>query len=275
MGNINGILDLLLEKKGLDFNGYRLSMIERRIQSRIRNTNCKNQKEYSSYVNKNSEELDRLIDAFTINVSRFFRDSLTFEYISKVIIPELFISRDLEQAKNLRIWSACCSFGEEPYSIAILLDEFLKKEKYSKSINIFATDIDRKALGRAIEGKYNFESIQNVKYGILKEYFMEDGNQFLLDPEIKKTVQFSFYDLLDKNHLSPPESIFGGFDLVLCRNVLIYFEPEYQKEIFSKLHKSLKVNGFLVLGESEVPNKEILHRFKRETNCCKIYRKIG
>jgi chemotaxis protein methyltransferase CheR len=226
-------------------------------------------------LNQNTDEFDHLIDAFTINVSRFFRDSLTFDYISKIILPDLFLSKDHEQDNNLRIWSAGCSFGEEPYSMAIILKEFLKKEKSTKKINIFATDIDRKALACAADGSYNFDSVKDVKFGILKEYFTAEGNQFLLDPEIQKTVHFSFYDLLDKKHLSPPESIFGGFDLVLCRNVLIYFEPEHQKEIFRKLHKSLKVNGYLILGEAEVPNQEIFHKLKRETNCCKIYRKIG
>ncbi len=265
------IIKLLHEKRGFDFSGYRGAMIERRLQKRIYATKSENKDEYYNYLLQNPDEFDLLIDVFTINVSRFFRDAPTFEYLSKIIIPDLFLSKE----NSLRIWSAGCSFGEEPYSVAILLNEFLKKEKFKKDIHIFATDLDKKALAKASIGTYNFDSIKDTKYGILKDYFTPDGNQFTIDPEIKKRIQFSFFNLLDKNHLSPPESIFGGFDLVLCRNVLIYFEPEYQKEIFIKLHKSIKMNGYLILGEAEVPNQEIISKFRRETNCSKIYRKIG
>ena len=276
MESTKKIIDLLFEQSGYDFSGYRPSMIERRLHNRFRNTNMKSPEEYFNYIMQNPEELDHLVDAFTINVSSFFRNSLTYEYIRKFIIPELFHLKEQENENNLRIWSAGCSFGEEPYSISILLREFLKKDKNTKEkdIKIFATDIDRKALMGAAKGAYNFDSVKNVKYGILREYFTTEGKQFLLDAEIKKTVQFSFYDLLDKNHLSPPESIFGGFDMVLCRNVLIYFEPEYQKGIFSKLLRSVKKNGYLVLGEAEVPGQDILHKFRHVNNCCKIYRKI-
>ncbi len=86
-------------------------------------------------------------------------------------------------------------------------------------------------------------------------------------------VQFSFYDLLDKNRFVPPDSIFGGFDIVLCRNVLIYFDLDYQKIIFNKLYRSLNKNGYLVLGEAEVPVEGFKHKFRRENKCCKIYRK--
>ena len=88
-------------------------------------------------------------------------------------------------------------------------------------------------------------------------------------------VQFSFYDMLDKKRLVPPESIFGNFDLVLCRNVMIYFDLDYQIEIFEKLYRSLKPNGYLILGESEIPIEKFKHKFRRENKACKIYKKIG
>lgn len=272
---LKSILSLLKEQRGFDFSGYRTSMLERRVQKRVFASQSKNLDDYLSYLKEHPLELDNLIDVFTINVSRFFRNSLSFAYIIKIIIPDLFLTKTKEKDNSLRIWSAGCSFGEEPYSMAIILNEFLKKEDRNIRLDIFATDIDKKAIKRASVGTYGFESIKTVKYGILKKYFSQVDEKFILAPEIKQMVQFSFYDLLDKNHLVPPDSIFGGFDIVLCRNVLIYFEPSHQKIIFNKLYKSLNKNGYLILGEAETPIEGFKHKFRKENKNSKIYRKIG
>lgn len=250
-------------------------MLERRIQKRVYSTNSKNFDDYFKYLEQHSEELVNLIDVLTINVSNFFRDSLPFEYISKTIIPELFLTKTKEDDNSLRIWSAGCSSGEEAYSMAIIINEFLGKEESSILPTIIATDIDKKTLKRASEGSYGINSIGEVKHGILNKYFTKEGDQLKLTTEIKNKVQFSFYDLLNKKLKVPPDSIFGGFDIILCRNVLIYFEPDYQKIIFKKLYGSLNQNGFLILGEAEVPVESFRHKFRRENKCCKIYRKIG
>lgn len=272
---LNNLLNLLHQQRGFDFSGYRESMLERRIQKRVFATHSKDFDDYLNYLSQQPDEFDNLIDVLTINVSHFFRNSLSFEYISKIIIPDLIIDKKKEKDESIRIWSAGCSHGEEPYSMAIILNEILKKEESNLKPTIFATDLDKKAIARALDGVYGPESIKKVKYGILKKYFTKEGNQFKLDPGIKKMVQFSLYDMLDKNRLVPPESIFGGFDIILCRNVLIYFEPEFQKIIFNKLYKSLNKNGYLILGEAEVPVDEFKHKFKRENKYSKIYRKNG
>jgi len=271
---IKNILNLLKEQRGFDFTGYRTSMLERRIQKRIYDTNQKNFDDYFEYLIRQPDELDNLIDVFTINVSRFFRNSLAFEYINKIVIPKLFLSKAKVNDNSIRIWSAGCSYGEEPYSMAILINEFLRKEDASVNMSIFATDIDKKALKRASAGYYGFESVKKVKYGIYEKYFTKEENRFKISHEIKRKVSFSFFDLLDKNHIVPPDSIFGGFDIVLCRNVLIYFNLDHQKIIFKKLYKSLNQNGYLILGEAEVPIEGFNNKFRRENRFCKIYRKI-
>ncbi|MBU1013644.1 MAG: protein-glutamate O-methyltransferase CheR [Bacteroidetes bacterium] len=272
---LKNILNFLNDQRGFDFTGYRTAMLERRIQKRLYTTKIQNIDDYLSFLHEDPDELDYLIDVFTINVSRFFRNSLSFEHIRKTIIPEVFLDKIKAQDQHLRIWSAGCSFGEEPYSMAILINEFVEKEKLSMDLSIFATDIDKKALKRASEGSYTANSIKNVKYGLIEKYFTFNHDRFEIDPKIKKMVRFSFYDMLDKHHSVPSESIYGGFDLVLCRNVLIYFELEHQKLIFNKLYKSLNPNGYLILGEAEVPIEGFKHKFNRVNNCCKIYRKIG
>ncbi|MCF8298213.1 MAG: protein-glutamate O-methyltransferase CheR [Saprospiraceae bacterium] len=272
---LKNTLKILKEQRGFDFSGYRQTMLFRRIQKRIYATKCRDLNEYYNYLENNTDEFDNLIDVLTINVSSFFRDSLPFEFISRIIIPELLSQIAAGNDNNLRVWSAGCSFGEEVYSIAILINEFLNKEDIKIKPNIFATDIDKKALIRAKDGVYNANSIEHVKYRILSKYFEKEKEQFKLSSEIKKMVHFSFYDLLDKNNSVPPDSIYGNFDIVLCRNVLIYFEFEYQKIIFDKLYRSLKPNGYLILGEAETPIEEFKHKFKRENNFSKIYKKIG
>ncbi|MDA3955034.1 MAG: protein-glutamate O-methyltransferase CheR [Bacteroidales bacterium] len=275
MNKFSKILNLVKEQRNFDFTGSQESMLERRIQKRIHATNNKNIDDYFEYLNNNSAEIDNLIDVLTINVSRFFRNSLSFEYISSVIIPKLIFQKVQANENSLRIWSAGCSYGEEPYSIAIIFNEFLNKEKISLKLNIFATDIDKKALKHAAAGKYDSVSIKNIKYALLDKYFTQKEDYFTISSEIKRMVQFSFFDLLDKNHHVPQESIFGDFDLVLCRNVLIYFNPEYQKNIFNKLYKSMNKDSYLVLGESEVPVEAFKKKFKRVNNITKIYRKVG
>lgn len=270
------ILKYLQDKRGFDFSGYRTSMLGRRLQKRIFATSSKDTNGYLHYLESTPNELDHLIDVFTINVSRFFRNALTFEIISKIILPELLSEKLKKKDSNLRIWSAGCSYGEEPYSMAILIKEIKKKKEYAAIMpTIFATDIDKMALKKAAIGTYCFDSIKNVKYGILDTYFTKAENNFSLSPEIKNMVQFSIFDLLNKNRLNPPDSIFGGFDIVICRNVLIYFELDYQKIIFDKLYQSLNMNGYLILGEAEMPDSMAKNQFRRVNNFSKIYKKIG
>lgn len=272
---VETILAELLERIGLDFTRSNHGLVERRINVRIAETRSTNLKQYCDYLNDTPEEWGRLAELLTINHSCFFRDPLIFDYLAKFIIPEIHRSKTLESLPSFRIWSAGCSTGDEPYSIAILLSELAKKEKVVIDSKLFATDIDEKALERAAMGKYNIEQIENVPFGLLEKYFTKKSKEFFISPDIKKRVKFAFHDLLDKNSYAPPDSIFGDFDIVLCRNVLIYFDHDYQKIIFNKLYKSLKHGGILVLGEAEVPSEGFKNKFKRVNNCCKIYQKIA
>ena len=268
------ILNYLNEERGFDFSGYRQSMIERRLEKRFRPTKCENYNEYGRYLQKHPDEFDNLIDVLTINVSRFFRDTLTFEYIAGKVLPEIVHRKTETKDRSLRVWSAGCSMGEEPYSIAILISELFEKEKLDLHVHIFATDIDGAILKKAQKGIYAFESIQNVKYRLLKKYFTIEKDAFTLLPEIKELVTFLPYDMLDKRSYVPPESVFGSFDLVFCRNVLIYFTTEYQDIIFDKLYRSLTQNGYLILGEVEIPSQRFQRYFTKDNEFCHIYHRI-
>ncbi len=269
----NGILKYLSEKRGFDFSGYRISMVERRIKQRFISTGCSNYTDYLNFLRKSPHELDKLLDVLTIKVSRFFRDSLTFEYVYHRILPSIVSRKKKIGDHSLRIWSCGCAKGEEPYSIAILIHDLMLKEDFTPTVNIFATDIDAETLKMAQKAAYPFESIQNIKYNFLKNYFTRAGETYQLLPVIRDMVSFSVYDILHKNSYAPPESVFGGFDMVLCRNVLIYFDPEYQCQIFHKLYRSLIQNGYLVLGKAEVPLRAYQRSFLRVNECCHVYRK--
>jgi chemotaxis protein methyltransferase CheR len=267
------ILEYLLEKRGFDFSGYHPAMLVRRIGQRLTATSCKDFSEYLSCLQENTDELDHLIDVITINVSRFFRDTLTFELIADRILPALVREKTRARDCSLRVWSAGCAKGEEPYSLAILIHELLSKEEVAMNLHLFATDIDRGALAGAGKALYPLSSIENIKHRLLTKYFTPEGTSFRLMPEIKKRVTFSLYDMLDKARAVPPESVFGAFDLVLCRNLLIYFNTEYQNIIFEKLYHSLANHGYLILGEAEAPTMAYRHHFSRVFDFSPIYRK--
>ncbi len=267
------ILDFLIEKRGFDFTGYHRNMLARRIGKRLAPTACTDFSEYLACLLRDADELDRLIDVVTINVSRFFRDSLTFELIADRILPDMVRKKGGMGDPSLRIWSAGCARGEEPYSVAILIHELLEKEGRKMVLHLFGTEIDVGVLKDAREALYALSSVEHMKHRLLLKYFTPEGPSFRLIPEIREKVHFSLHDMLDKKHGVPPESVFGGFDLVLCRNLLIYFTPEYQVRIFEKLYHALADNGYLILGEVETPPPALRHFFNRVFDFSPIYRK--
>ncbi len=272
--DLKHILSFLQDARNLDFSGYRESMIERRVSQRFPFTKCHNYNDYFDYLQKNPDELDHLIDVLTINVSRFFRNTLAFEYIADRILPAIIHQKSEARDQSIRVWSAGCAMGEEPYSLAILIHESLEREAHDLAVIIFATDIDGNILNKAQKGIYPFESIKNLKYRLLKKYFIPEKETFSLTSEIKEMVSFSVYDILDKKSYAPPESVFGGFDMVFCRNVLIYFNMEFQDLIFDKLYRSLSKDGYLILGETEIPSLRYKGKFRKVNECCHIYQKI-
>jgi len=270
---IKEILQVLHREKGFDFTGYDLSLIKKNIINRFLPTNTSTNKEYLKYLLEVPEEIDNFINELTINVSHFFRDPLTFEFISEIIIPETFTRILQEKMNSIRIWSAGCSGGEESYSMAILIDKYLKRENRAMKADIFSTDIDSKILAAAKKGIFGADKMMEVKYDILNTYFKNKNGMFMVDPGLKKMIRFSFYNLVDKKTFTPPESVFGYFDIVLCRNVLIYYTPEYQELIFNKLYRSLKPGAYLILGEVEIPPGIYINKFKQISAYCNIFQR--
>ncbi|HKL66934.1 MAG TPA: protein-glutamate O-methyltransferase CheR [Bacteroidales bacterium] len=267
------LLDLE-KKRGFDFTGLSAGMVERRMSNRLHSIQISKYSDYLNYLESHPEEYDELIDTLTINVSGFFRDAICFEYLSHVLIPSMLEDKLAAGNKELRVWSAGCSTGEEAYTLAIILVECIEKTKHDINLNIFATDINDRYLSVARKGVYTLSSMEELKVGLLGKYFVYHPDKtYSLAPAIKKIVHFSAYDLLDKKTGVPRESIFGNFDIIICRNVLIYYNKEKQSVIFNKILRALQPGGLMVLGQAEMPDDKTANAVKEESRICKIYTK--
>lgn len=241
-------LDILLRQLrteiGLNLKQYKPNYLKRRIGVRMRSTGCTDYLQYRQYIKRNPEEGQRLINDLTINVTEFFRDRDVYEAIRKKVVPELIDYKRESRIYSLRAWSAGCATGEEPYSLAILFLDALEKEGGAKSwtVRVTATDLDDKALEKAREARY--ETVKPLPGLILNDYFTREGDLYAVREEVKKPVRFLLMDIMKQ----PP---LRHLDLILCRNVLIYFEREKQHVILEIFSRCLRPGGFLVLGKSE------------------------
>jgi chemotaxis protein methyltransferase CheR len=230
---------------------------------------------YLALLERDPRERHALIDAIAINTSSFFRDPLCFETIGDLVLHDLITDRERSGVSTLRIWSAGCSTGEEAYSIALLAREALSRRGLSEwRCLVFATDIDERALAVARRARYPRSQLSNVRLGMLDAGFERDGEHFEVRPEVREMVHFSRADLADSLRPAPADSIFGAFDLVLCRNVLIYFSAELRQSVLGRLGGTLRRNGFLVLGEAEALDPETAEHFGVVAARSRIFKKV-
>lgn len=263
----------LLKSRNIDLSGYRRSTLGRRLAHRLRRLGGPDHASYIQKLRTDPEESDRLIDALTVNVTSFFRDPAVFEFLKQEVLPSIIDQKNNNGSKEIRVWCAGCSTGEEAFSVAILIDQILMDEPSAWTPLIFATDISREVLKKAQEGIYTRDQLKDAKLGIIDKYFTSANENFAIRPGIRGMVNFSFDDIVQPNRFAPMESIFGGFDLVLCRNVMIYFLLNQQRAILDKLNRSLNARGFLVLGKSESIDKELEARFETVNKQYRIFQK--
>ncbi len=223
------------EKSGINLHAYKRPQMERRIGSFMRSVNAPN---YASFVRLLDSEpgiYRKFLDHITINVSEFFRNWNHWEILKNDIIPKL-----LQKRPQVRAWSAGCSTGEEPYSLAILFQEYFP-QRFEK---ILATDIDQDALEKAKIGIYSAKALQGVASFLVKKYFDEKDGNFRIKDEIKACVRFERHDLLKDRYPS-------NLDLILCRNVVIYFTEDAKEKLYRKFVDSLRPGGVLFIGSTE------------------------
>ena len=227
---------------GFDILQYKERPLKRRLAVRLRACQLSTYPEYAQRLAQDKSEYPKLLDALTINVTNFYRNPETFKAISTRVLPLLAAQSD--QSRPLTIWSAGCSSGEEPYSLAILWREFAAGSGVSRPCRIIATDIDRQSMEKARQGVYDQNSMNEMPSELISKYFKTSAKNYILSEDIKRMVEYRHCDLLEP-------SPFSGLDLILCRNVLIYFSRQAQEFIFESFRKSLRPGGFLVLGKVE------------------------
>ena len=218
----------------IDLNAYKSEQLNRRIGSLMLRTGITSLDEYKNILLTNKEQREKFLDFITINVTEFFRNPELFYELQGVI---------REYSKNvsrLKVWSAACSMGCEPYSIAIIIDDINPKVK----VDILATDIDKNILKKAELGEYISVEMKNVSETFKRRYFNIKDEKYKINEKIKSMVTFKQHDLiLDKYDTN--------FDLIVCRNVIIYFKNEVKKEIFKRFAQALKKGGILFVGATE------------------------
>ncbi|WP_162463305.1 CheR family methyltransferase [Paenibacillus psychroresistens] len=237
---------ILKQTTGVDFSSYKQASILRRIQRRMGIQGHQSLHEYNQFLNENVAEVAALQKDLLIGVTHFFRDSKAFSVIQKKVIPMIFAQRN--EDKQIRVWVAGCSTGEEVYSLAILFREYMDAHKEEYNVKIFATDLDKDSVQHASKGIYTEAIRKHVKSQYVENYFTRRGEDYQVNKEIRQMIIFAQHNLLK----DPP---FNQLDLVTCRNMLIYLQPEMQRKVISLFHFSLNSNAFLFLGPSETLGK--------------------
>ncbi len=220
----------------IDLSSYKEKQMRRRIDSLVTKNKCKSYVEYVSLLKSNKDTFDEFVNFLTINVSEFYRNPEQWELLTKEFIPELMA----KSGQNLKIWSAACSTGDEPYSLVMALSEHVPMNK----IKILATDLDKQVIATAKVGLYSAKSIANVPEHLKKKFFTPVGGSFQISEEVKKCVEFKEHNLLRDSYPS-------NYDMIVCRNVLIYFTDDAKTEVYDKFCKALRTGGILFIGSTE------------------------
>ena len=240
----------------IDLSAYKSNQLHRRILSLMSRIGVKSIDEYVELLKKDKSQRQKFLDFITINVTEFFRNPEIFDELSKSMEKEL-----LPYNKNLKIWSAACSIGSEPYSIAMILDGLATCGNHK----IIATDIDNTILERAKKGEYVLSEVKNVKKNYVSKYFNINNEKYLLSLKIKNMVTFKKHDLILDNYEK-------NFDLIVCRNVVIYFNQDIKNIIYKKFNDSLKKGGLLFVGATESIYNYKEYGFEKASTF--IYKKI-
>lgn len=222
-------------KTGIDLSLYKEAQMKRRLTSLRDKRGHHTFKNYYLAMNRDPYLLEEFLDRMTINVSEFYRNRKRFEVLENKVIPEL-----LEKKKRLKIWSAACSTGEEPYTLSMILSQYISLD----FVDIHATDLDRNVLQKAKQGLYHERSLKEVAPEIKGKYFDKEGDFFRVKPKIRESVTFNEHNLLADHYRN-------GYDLIVCRNVMIYFTEEAKRRVYENFSRSLTKGGIFFVGSTE------------------------
>lgn len=239
---LNEILAILQRSKRTDFSHYRISTVQRRIARRMAVHDIQTRQEFANHLRRHPEAVEALFQDLLICVTSFFREPDKYKVLVRRILPKIL--KDAGAVNSIRVWVPGCSTGEEAYSIAIAITEFLATKGATSLLQIFATDLSDQAVQKAREGKYPLSIEADVGPERLKRFFSKRGSTYQISKRIRDVCMFAEHDLT----VDPP---FSNMDLISCCNVLIYMSPIIQRKILGLFHYALKPSGFLILGKAE------------------------
>ena len=263
----------IYKEYGIKMPEIKKTMLQSRLHKRLRELNMLSYKDYVEYLfskEGQQSEVIHMIDMVSTNKTDFFREPVHFDYLHSDVLPELLMGE--KPNRLIKLWSAGCSSGEEPYTIAISLSEFAELNPgLLFDFNIFATDISTRMLRTAAEAIYKEQRVEMLPINLKKRYLLRSKDRsnptVRIIPDLRRRISFNRLNFMD-NHYNVPEN----FDIIFCRNVLIYFDRETQEKVINKLCSKLRPNGFFFLGHSEsITNFDVPLRQLKPT----IFRKIG
>ncbi|HOO38673.1 MAG TPA: protein-glutamate O-methyltransferase CheR [Deltaproteobacteria bacterium] len=242
--------DFIYEQSGIYFSDMKKPQLENRLLLRLKANNLSDFDKYYymlKYDPQAGKELRCLFDSVTTNETSFFRSPPQIQAFQEKALPEIMARKQDNGEKSLRLWSAGCSTGDEPYTMAIILQEILRNKLCEWNVKIFASDISEKALRSAKTAVYNEYTLRSVPPEIKQKYFIKNGSQYTIKDEIRMLVELQYLNFNDSKRVR----LMRGFDIIFCRNVLIYFDDTAKKRFVAQLYDNLNHGGYLFIGHSE------------------------
>lgn len=252
--------DLIYEKSGINLHQGKRELLKARLAKVLRQFQFRSVGEYYDYLMKDTsgDAFIPLLDVISTNLTAFLRESRHFDFLSGTAVPELFLSGDTRGTKEIRIWCAGCSSGEEAYSIAITMLDALPENR-RKDLRILGTDLSTRMLRLAERGVYEAQRVEKIPYDLRRRYFQKGVNRwsgyYRVKPHVRSLVRFQRLNFIE------PFSFSDTFDIVFCRNVMIYFDKETQERLVNRFHEVIRTPGYLFIGHSESLTG-VRHRFR-------------
>lgn len=265
-GNLDKLITKIDAERGIDLGNYRRQYLERRLAARLRSLGLHSYRQYSDFLDREPAEYEELLNALTINVTDFYRDKTVFDIFRSEIVPQMIDEKTSTRHRMIRVWSAGCATGEEPYSITMSFLDALGEREREFLLTVLGTDLDPEALAKARAAEYQVDKLGNIPLEHQVRYLEKHGQTFSVRPEVTRHVKFRQMNLFSERPMTV-------VDVIFCRNVFIYFSREQQAQVLEQFWGALARGGFLVLGRSEKLAASVADRFELYNGRERIYRK--
>jgi chemotaxis protein methyltransferase CheR len=265
-GDINRLLAKVADERGLDLTQYRCPYVERRIAARLRALNLHTYRQYSKLLDSSPEEYAKLLDALTINVTDFFRDPPVYQLFRTQVVPEIIERKTRSRHRMIRVWSAGCATGEEPYSLAMSFLSALGRNAPAFMLTVVATDLDPNAMAKARKAEYDLAKLKHIPKTDQLRFCDVSKDKFRIKPEVTNHVKFRSLNLFTDEPIHV-------VDVIFCRNVFIYFTREQQARVLAGFAESLTRGGYMVLGRSEKLAPSVAPLFELVSGRDRVYRR--